>query len=211
MGGGTVKFLETFRDIKIYCFEPDPRCISIFKSRIKDSRCILKEAAVSNMDGEAFLNISEKLPQRFFRVPGMTRIYMLLNHSLFKNFKESLGQSSIKRAISRPKQYQWLVFDKKVKVNTVKLDTWARGNKISSIDFIWSDVQGAEKEMIEGATDTLKIVKYLYTEYGEVSTYPEAMTRNKTIELLSQQKFEIVPEYSGQGATGNLLFKNKRS
>ncbi len=63
--------------------------------------------------------------------------------------------------------------------------------------------------MIEGSVNALKIVKYLFTEYGEISPYPEALTRDETIELLRQHHFEIVPEYSDENERGNLLFRNK--
>ena len=77
------------------------------------------------------------------------------------------------------------------------------------IDFIWSDIQGAEKDMLEGATVVLKICKFFYTEYGETETYRGALTRNETIEFFINHGYELIPEYSSEGAIGNLLFKNK--
>jgi len=94
-------------------------------------------------------------------------------------------------------------------VMTLKLDTWTKENSIGSIDFVWADVQGAEKELIEGAVNTLPMVNYFFTEYGEKSPYPDALTRQETIDLFNQYDFEIVRQYSDDGAIENLLLKNK--
>jgi 2-O-methyltransferase len=190
VGSDTKLFLKEFRDIKMYCFEPDPRCITKFKRNIKDNRCALIEMAVSNTDGTILLHLSGGYPP------------------------ETLGReewdasSSIKKAVSHCQKHPWLTFDSSIEVKTIKLDTWIVENNINHIDFIWSDVQGAERDLIEGAANTLKITKYLYAEYGEISTYPEAMTRDETIALLKQHEFQIIPELSDTGEIGNLFFRN---
>jgi len=208
-GDDTKKFLEEFRDIKIYCFEPDPRCIKRFKDFIKDDRCVLIEAAVSNENGTVTLNMSSGWPPDmipvWYRRLGLTKVYMF-----FKKIEWD-SSSSIKDSISNPKDYPWLTFNKKVKVPTLKLDSWIKENNIKTIDFIWSDIQGAEKDMIEGAGDALRISRYLYTEYGELSPYIGALTREDTIVLLQKNGFELIPEFSSfsDEKIGNLLFSNK--
>lgn len=101
-------------------------------------------------------------------------------------------------------------FDKQIEVKTVSLDSWTKENNIEKIDLIWVDVQGAERDVIEGAKETLKNVHYFFTEYGETSTYPEAMTREETIILLNELGFEIIPRYSSKKKVGDLLLKNTR-
>ena len=199
IGLDTLRFLEEFKDITIYSFEPDPRCITFFKEVVKNRRCTLVEAAVANVDGKALLHLSGGWP------------------SGFKGEWDSIygrgdwnASSSIKNSVSNSGEYPWLSFDRTIEVKTVRLDTWTKENDITAVDFIWADVQGAEREMIEGAVNTLKTVKYLFTEYGETSPYPEALTRDETIKLLGQNDFEIVSEYSNEDRKGNLLFKNKR-
>jgi 2-O-methyltransferase len=199
IGLDTLKFLDAFKDIMLYCFEPDPRCISMFKQIIKDPRCTLIEAAASNTDGKTMLHLSGGWP------PG------------YKNQLDWIygrgdwnASSSITKSVSHPEMYPWLSFEKTIEVRCLKLDTWVRENNINSIDFIWADVQGAERELVEGAKKTLEIVKYFFTEYGEKSAYPEALTREETIALLKQYDFELLPEYSDFSAVGNLLFRNSK-
>jgi FkbM family methyltransferase len=205
-GGDTQEFLDEFLGIRIYCFEPDPRCIKGFKRYVKDQRCILFEGAVSNKDDYAILTMSSGWPDMpsFFRVFGLSRLFCLFSRKAWNL------SSSIKETISNPVDYPWLTFEKQKKVKTIRLDTWVKENEIHSIDFIWSDVQGAEMDVLEGAEETLKICRYFYTEYGEVSTYPEAMTREETIHFFLSMNYVLVPEYASDGKIGNLLFENKR-
>lgn len=209
-GYETQKFLTEFPKIRIYCFEPDPRCIAEFKNNIHNTHCQLIEAAISNRDGFLDLNLSGgHNPGKF------NRLYRLLYLLKLQNLCPQSGidwdySSSIKQVISHSKQYPWLVFPNAVRVKAIRLDDWVHENNISHIDFIWSDIQGAEKDMIEGASETLKNTDYLYTEYGETSCYPDAMSRDETILILKRHNFEIISHYSSSGKLGNLLFRNKR-
>jgi FkbM family methyltransferase len=193
VGSDTDLFLKSFRDTKLFCFEPDPRCITKFKKKVKDNRSTLVEVAVSNTDGTILLNLSGGFN------PDMPAT------------EEWDASSSIKKSISHCEDFPWLTFDSTIEVKTIKLDTWVIENNINEIDFIWSDIQGAERDFIEGATNTLKITKYVYMEYGAISTYPEAMTRDETITLMKRHDFEIIRELSDTGKSGNLLFKNSKS
>lgn len=208
-GEDTRRFIREFKSLKIYCFEPDPRCIKKFKKRIniKDGRCTLVEAAVSNSDGFTWLNMSSgRAPGRIYnicRIVGLGRFYEVLINDDWDY------SSSIRPAISRPKDYPWLTFNQKTEVKTVRLDSWIRDNHIKQVDFIWSDIQGAERDMLEGAVNTLKICRYFYTEYGEVSSYQGALTREETIAILKEHNFELVPAHDSEQKIGNLLFRNK--
>jgi hypothetical protein len=69
------------------------------------------------------------------------------------------------------------------------------------------DVQGAERDVIEGASNILGNVHYCYVEYGE-TFYEGGMSRDSTISIMKDRNFVLVPEYSDKGAKGNILFKN---
>lgn len=207
-GGDTERFLREFRDIRIYCFEPDPRNLAILKRSIKDDRCVIVEAAVSNKDGEAILHMSTGWPRplpRWVQLLGLSKAYISLRG------KEWTASSSIMESVPCSQDYPWLTFDRVARVKTAKLDTWVKEENIVHVDFIWVDVQGAEGQVIEGAVDTLKMTNFVFTEYGATSTYPEAMTREQTIEMMKEHGFELIPEYSAAITVkeGNLLFRNK--
>jgi FkbM family methyltransferase len=208
-GVDTQRFLNEFKKIRIFCFEPDPRCINEFKKYIKDKRCTLIEAAVSDTDGKTILHLSGGYnPGKFARLYRLLKSFGLIKY--FQQKEEWDFSSTInKNPISNSNKYPWLDFKKEFEVQTIRLDTWVRLNNIPCIDFIWSDVQGGERKMVEGAQDTLRIVKYFFIEYGETEVYPEAMTREETIQLFKKYSFELEDKYSSNTKRGNLLFKNK--
>ena len=69
-GEDTLRFLETFKNPMIYCFEPDPRNIMIFKKYINNKKIKLFEYALSNEEGTADFYLShdyksENVPQKY--------------------------------------------------------------------------------------------------------------------------------------------------
>ena len=213
-GEDTLGFLDEFSGINLYCFEPDLRCIAVFNKKVDDERCSLIRAAVTNTDGHTTLHVSTGWPikiPRLVQIFHATRLYV----SLYSWYRLLLGDkrewdasSSVMNSVQYSKDWPWLTFSRRIKVKTIKLDTFTKENGISFIDFIWVDIQGAEKLMIEGGGATLKKTKYLYTEYGETSCYPEAMTRDETIELLQSHGYSLVEKYSSTNKSGDLLFLN---
>lgn len=214
-GEDTVKFLEEFKDIKIYCFEPDPRNIlELKKVAMRDTRCTLVEIAISDKRGKAVLNVSggwPVYPPGIIKAIGLTKYYVnifSICRRVFGKRAEWNASSSIKKSFSYSADWPWLTFEKTVEVKTIDLDSFTQENNIDFVDFIWADVQGAEKEMIAGGINTLRKTKYFYTEYGATSCYPDAMTRDETISLMQGHNFEIIPEYSDTTRMGDLLFVN---
>ena len=172
-GEDSEEFLKVFEKCKLYCFEPDPRAITRFKNRMKDYKNYkLYEIAISNNNGEIDFYLSGG------NNPGMP---------WYGDWDKS---SSIKKPKLPLLQHRWCVFNKSIKVETKKLDDWFKEEDITDIDFIWVDVQGAEKEMIEGALETLKKTKYLYTEFDNVELYEGQPNLNDILRLLPD--FKIV-------------------
>jgi len=91
----------------------------------------------------------------------------------------------------------------KKQVKTMPLDGWVKKEKINKIDFIWADVQGAEKELIEGALKTLnEKTRYFYTEFYNEELY-EGQINLKSI-LKKLPNFRIINIYGD-----NVLLENK--
>ena len=130
-GEDSLRFLEMFTGIKLYCFEPDPRNIQTFK----------------------------------------------------------YASSAIDVAAER-------------------FDNWYAQTNLGKIDLIWIDVQGAEREVVDGMGVEIKNVKYLWIEYGE-STYEGAMTRSETVELFGKKGFDVLGELSDTTPSGDIMFYNR--
>jgi 2-O-methyltransferase len=179
-GEDTLGFLKEFLNIQLYCFEPDPRCVEIHKSKVNDPRCNLDQIAISELDGEA----------TFYQSSGS-----------YEGSSDWLQSSSLKAPKNHLKVHPWCKFENQVTVPTRKLDSWFAENPLEVIDFIWADVQGAEKNLIRGATNTLAHTKYFYTEYEDDELYEGQVTLEEIKALL--------PNFKAIGYFGNnVLFKN---
>ena len=183
-GEDSEDFVNTFKNIQLYCFEPDPRAILRFNNRMKKySNYKLYEMAISNNNGEIDFYLSGGSN------PGMP---------WYGDWDKS---SSIKKPKLHLLQHRWCIFNNTIKVETKRLDDWFEEEKLENIDFIWVDVQGAEKEMIEGAIETLKKTRYLYTEFDNLELYEGQPNLEQILKLLPD--FKVV-----KFVENNVLLKN---
>ncbi len=179
-GTDTEEFLSIFPNAKLYLFEPDPRMIKVLQKKFrKNKKIILEKIALSNVSGKAKFYLSES--------------------STGVGGKDS---SSLKEPKKHLEVYPEIKFDRKIFVKTETLDKWAKNEKINLIDFIWADVQGAEKELILGGSKTLNDrTRYFYTEFYNQELYKGQIN-------LKQIK-GLLPNFKLVGIWGNnVLFKN---
>ena len=97
-----------------------------------------------------------------------------------------------------------------VTVTTQTYLDWADQNSVDAVDFVWMDVQGAEKDVLDGMGDAIRNIQLFWMEYGETS-YEDAMTREETIAYMSARGFAAVEKFSSQAAAGDLLFLRKEN
>jgi 2-O-methyltransferase len=178
-GTDTAEFLTTFKRGKVFCFEPDPRALIKFESTINDVRCELYKLALSDQIGEIDFNQSEG-----------------------NSNKRYIGSSSLKKPYKVLDLWPEIKFTKVIKVQTITLDSWVKERKIGFIDFVWADVQGAEKELIIGGRETFfKKVKYFYTEFSNNELYKDQPTLNEILDLLPS--YVVIKIFAS-----NVLLKN---
>tara|TARA_R100001480_G_C4659214_1_gene171945 strand:- start:7 stop:666 length:660 start_codon:yes stop_codon:yes gene_type:complete len=195
-GEDTMRFLETFKDLKIYCFEPDPRNIMIFKKHVNNKKIELFEYALSDREGtmDFYLSHDNKIDS----VPEKYDWISLEDYS--KKRLSNSGSSSLKKGYS--KNFQ------KIQVRTRRFDNWTVENYNGPIDLVWMDVQGAERDVLNGMGSTIKNIKFIWMEYGE-KFYHDAMDRQESIVLMDSLGFIEVPHCSDTTPQGDILFKNK--
>lgn len=198
-GEDTLRFLETFKNPSIYCFEPDPRNIIVFKKYVKEEKVKLYESALSDFNGkslffQSYIELEENLvPHKYDWVS---------KEDYFDNKLNSSGASSLKKGYGK-------TFDKPIKIDVIKGSSWMKENKIKEIDLLWVDVQGSEKEVIQGFGTSLNKANFIWIEYGE-TMYEGGMTRQETINLLSDYGFVCIENLSDKGLQGDLLFVNDK-
>ena len=182
-GGDTLAFLRAMPQAKIYCFEPDPRAIGRFKKNLGSQldKVKLFEIAISNQTGPITFHASSggDLPDGWDL------------------------SGSIRRPKNHLSEHPWVKFDKTITVSTCRLDDWCADNDIKQVDFIWMDVQGAEGDVIKGASKTLQKTRFLYTEYNNNELYEGQPSLKSLLALLPS--FKVVTRYPD-----DVLLKNTK-
>ena len=180
-GKDTIEFINVFGDLKIYCFEPEPKNIELVKQTINYSNHFLFEGVISNVNGK-----------------------VVFNRSRTDNPTDLSYSGSIKKPKEHLNEWPFIKFDQEIEVESITLDSFCEKENIDVIDFIWADVQGAEGDLIIGGKNTLDTkVRYFYTEYSNKEYYDGQLNLARIKELLGDN-WEIIADYGS-----DVLFKNK--
>jgi FkbM family methyltransferase len=194
-GWHTQAFLKTFSKARIYAFEPDPRAIEIFSASISSPYVHLFKMAVGAIDGKAKFHVSSGLP------PGIDPI------GAAAVYPRGWDQSGSLRAPKAHKErWPWCKFESVIDVAVCRLDTWARKNRIGTIDFIWADTQGAEGDLISGGQATLARTRYLYLEYSNDEVYEGEPTLQMLLDMLPN--YSVIKRFPGDVLLKNLHVSN---
>lgn len=135
-----------------------------------------------------------------------------------KKLYQSNGQYYGSSSIRKPKQvfefWKDMAFEEKTcEVVTFDSHIKAVGLSDTIIDFVWSDIQGAEIDLIKGGQLAFKNVRYFFTEFNNYELY-EGQLYNQEELLKMLPDFEIVEEYyevaeDGTKNLNDVLLKNK--
>lgn len=182
-------------DPVIFCFEPDPRSIALFK-KLNSHNCnlYLCELALTNINGTIDFYLSDSETRRHY------------DHQ-----NSWSASSSIKQPKFHLKLFPDVTFKEKIKVESVRLDDWyavklSRSKAI--IDFVWADVNGGEEDFVMGGVHTLNAcTRYLYIEVSDKELYENEASKQRILDLLPN--FEIVDTFNDLGNFCNILLKNK--
>lgn len=185
-GQTTIDFIANFPNALIHCFEPDPRAIRKFKAMINSKNVFLHEIAIGNLDGTI----------TFHQSSGAEEID-----------PEGWDHSgSIRAPKAHLDMYPWVRFENKIEVPIMRLDSWAKINNVTNVDFIWADVQGAEEDLILGGKSTLQKTRFIYTEYYDNECYEGQLRLDQLYQLLNQ--FLILNKYGNDVLLENFFANN---
>lgn len=176
--GAITKTLLSFisRKPKVYvAFECDPRSIIKINANDFPTEAYLVQKALGNVDGNVDLYISEGISAQNF---------------VFDS------SSSIRKPKQVTEDWTEIQFNYTYPVECVKLDTFCKQASIESIDLIWADIQGAEKDMVLGGLDMMKVTKFMYLEHSENREWYEGQwTLPEMITDLKQIGFEVYKKF----------------
>jgi len=207
-GTDTRQFLSKFgTNLKIYTFDPDPTNIKAMSevggvdvkgnsnSKLRsDGRHTFTSVAIAAQDGKTTFTRSRNV-----NGPGGGTDWRRYSGSIYEP----------KTIINSPKygnRWPMIQYDEKIEVTTRSIDSFCDENGIKHIDFMWMDVQGAEKEVFRGAKNMIGKIDYIYTEYHEEEMYEGATNLQTVTDLLVGYDMEQNWPYNDVEG-GDALFK----
>lgn len=190
--GEDTKRLITYTNQKksiLFCVEPDPRnLLEIKKQNLQNlnHRCQLNliDGAISNKVGNTTLYLSDGI------------------HQLSGN--QMTGANSIRKPKEVLQRHSWIDFDLTIDVETYTIDYLCEKNHIERIDFIWSDIQGCEYDMIEGAKNMIDNIGLMLLEYSDVELYEGQKSLDEIFNLLGND-WELIVK-----TNCDVLVRNKK-
>jgi len=181
-GNHSIMFAKQYPKGKIFSFEADPDVCVIFENNIKlqdiSDNIHLVKKAISDTDGTLIFNQALEYVEK---KTGSSGTFL----------KPTLHLSRHPHVSFQP-----------IEVESIRLDTWFESQSIDYIDFMWTDVNGAEISLLRGAQKTLKHTKYLQLECISWPLWEGQPIKNELLELIPD--FEIIYE-GGE----DMLLKNK--
>ena len=177
-------------NLKIYAFECDLKAIKVFKKiwkkHINSGKILLTEKAISDKSGISIF------------YPSISK--------QSKKTESSVEEWTMSGSIKEPKGHLNLhnvTFGEGVEVKTISLDEFYQTNlKNNMIDFIYADVNGGERELINGGLKTLNsYTKYFYTEFDDNELYKDQPNLNWITNKLKNFKLKKIIK-------NNALFEN---
>lgn len=180
---------EHYHPEKLFTFECNPEAIALCKENLKGTPNIkLIEKAVFNEN----------------------RIVDFYPTDMDRSSNKELGASSM----LWHRDNKVAFFQKKTQVEAVRLDTFMAEHKIDHIDLLCIDVQGVEKEVLEGLGSRIRNVKYIITEVVFEHYYSGDILFAELKDYLEKHGFDLL---TGSGLLGNrtkgltnCLFRNRK-
>ena len=220
-GNDTMKILNIFDNCDLFCLEPDPRGFELHKKYVTNDRCKIFNLAISDNDGEAEFKLSNKVPDDVKLHHKAKKPWYDGNVTRYDVFKEATKIFTKKLNLEEKNDtsYGWLysstlsetkkndsaIWSHKINVKTKKLDTFCKEQCIREIDFLWTDVEGAEVKLLKGAKETLKLTKYIMLECNNNRIFKSSLTDSESVSLMKMYNFTNI--YQSDDKT-NIIFKN---
>jgi len=131
-----------------------------------------------------------------------------------KNGEESMSFNECESAISHVVDTSDLTSLNVIRVKTRSLDDFVLEQEITNIDILKVDTENYEAKVLEGAKDTLKIVKYLHIEIGIEGNNNYTFTQINGLLFSDEYNFQLLSfrNFTDRGdgpiPVGDFLYRN---
>lgn len=180
-GEDSIKYSRLFPNSKIYVFEPLPNNIKLIKNNLLQyniSNVYYFNKALSSKEGVAEFFVSESKPN----VPA---------HADWDFGNKS---SSLLPPDKHIEYYDFIKFEKKIKVETSTIRHFCEKHIIAEIDFVHMDVQGAELMVLKGAENFISSIKSVWLEVSTIKMYKQQPLVNKIKSFMKDNNFILIKD-----------------
>jgi FkbM family methyltransferase len=168
-GESTTEILKLFPESKVFAFEPDQRAIKEFKKRFsRNNRVELHEILVTEAMDKQQIDFFPSDRNSFGKSSKITWHY---SGSYLQPHVHLVRHPTIN-------------FSRTIKVDRTTLNQWDDTKNIDLINLIWMDTQGAEYNILTGASQVLNKTLYIFMEYSIFELYKGQKTLKSTLKLL---------------------------
>ncbi len=184
--------LYQFDDFDIvYAIEPAEEEFKILKEKYKnDKRIIPIQCAISDENGEDILNCYEN---------GRYSSFLEFNkEGKFYEYCEKNAES-------------FDILKRKIKVKTIRLDTFIEKYNLNKIDYLKTDTQGYDLKVVQSLGKYIKNIKKIRLEVQLQELYKGSSTKKEIIQYMNNNNFQLIDKVDGDGKEyeQDLIFENK--
>ena len=193
----SIRYSDLFPASTVYAFEPRADNCAKAKeliSEYKKNNIVLENLALSNKNGVAEFFLSEGDPEK--QEDREEWNYGNKSSSLLPPSEQIKTETS------------WLRFNKKVEVDTVRLEDYVMKKGLKTIDFAHIDVQGAELMVLEGAGVFIDKIKLIWLEVESVELYKGQPLKNDVERFMQRHNFVNILD-TVNAVTGDQLYVNR--
>lgn len=183
-GLDTEFFSKSFPKGKVYGFEPIPELFEqALERNSKYSNVILEKVALGEKTEKTKFYVSDR-------------------------FGKKWGSSSVLKPKKHIDVHKEITFRDEIDLDVVNLDEWCLKNNLSSVDFMWLDMQGLEPVVIKSSPNIISKTKFIYSEVSLIETYENVVLYEDFKSYMESINFKVVFEDLPWQDMGNVLFRN---
>jgi FkbM family methyltransferase len=190
-GHETLEFARRLPQARIYAFECNPQTLPQCRSSVSGApNTELVEKAVANRDG----------PVAFFSIdPERTETTWEDGNP---------GASSLLRASGKYPVETYA--QDEITVEGTTLRRFMEERALSSVDFLWMDIQGAELMALQGLGDRIRDVKLIHTEVEFLEIYSGQPLFSDIKRFLNREGFRLVAFTTMAEFAADAVFANEK-
>jgi FkbM family methyltransferase len=169
-GRDTQKLAAAFPNATIHSFEPVPELFAMLLENTRDLKNVhCYQVALSDHIGSAQFHLAER--------------------------PEFPGKPTQAGSLHAPKErLKWsdLRYPKTITVPTTTIDAWAKEQGITTIDFMWLDMQGHELQALKGAERMLQRAHAIYVEVNFIEAYENQPLFPEVAAWIAERDFQEI-------------------